>query len=78
MGTPVIAFNAPGGTKDIVKDGQNGFLVENEVEFLSILNDIRKLKTINNEEVKLSVIDKFNSKKIVNQYEELLNMILSV
>ena len=77
VGTPVIAFNAPGGTRDIVKDSQNGFLVENEFEFLSVLNDIYKLKSINNDEVRLSVIDKFNSEKIINQYEALLNKVLT-
>lgn len=77
VGTPVIAFNAPGGTRDIVKDSQNGFLVENEFEFLSVLNDIDKLKSINNDEVRLSVIDKFNSEKIINQYEALLNKVLT-
>lgn len=73
VGTPVIAFNAPGGTKDIVINGENGFLVENENDFSSLLNNLERLKSIDRNKVKLSVINKFNSEKILSQYEELLN-----
>ena len=73
VGTPVIAFNAPGGTKDIVINGENGFLVENENDFSSLLNNLERLKSIDPNKVKLSVINKFNSEKILSQYEELLN-----
>jgi glycosyltransferase involved in cell wall biosynthesis len=27
-GLPVVAYNCPGGTREIIKDGLNGFLVE--------------------------------------------------
>lgn len=73
VGTPVIAFNAPGGTKDIVINGENGFLVENENDFSSLLNNLERLKSIDRNKVMLSVINKFNSEKILSQYEELLN-----
>jgi len=73
VGTPVIAFNAPGGTKDIVINGENGFLVENENDFSSLLNNLERLKAIDRNMVKLSVINKFSSEKILSQYEELLN-----
>lgn len=75
VGTPVIAFKAPGGTKEIVLNGINGFLVEDVSEFVSVLNDINKLKLISRIEVRNSVMDKFNSKKILNQYEKLFNQI---
>lgn len=73
VGTPVIAFNCPGGTKEIVENGFNGFLVEDEVEFISILNNIDKLKSIKKDDVKSSVYDKFNSERIINKYETLFN-----
>lgn len=73
VGTPVIAFNVPGGTKEIVVNGLNGFLVENEEEFISVLNNIELLKTIDVSLVSESVIKKFNSKAIVKQYEMLFS-----
>jgi len=72
VGTPVIAFKAPGGTKDIVVNGVNGFLVDDASDFESLLNDIDKLRSINPQEVVLSVTDKFHSGKIIKQYEELI------
>lgn len=68
VGTPVIAFNAPGGTKEIVENNINGFLVENEEEFLKRLNNFKEL---NPEHVRASVDKKFNKKVILKQYEDL-------
>lgn len=70
-GIPVIAFNAPGGTKDIVINGLNGFLVETQEEFVSILNNVDLLKSIDVSFVSESVIKKFNSRDIVKKYEKL-------
>lgn len=78
VGTPVIAFNAPGGTKEIVKNGINGFLVESELDFYSVLNNTDQLKSINRNDVKSSVMNKFNSENIINQYKELFDKILKV
>jgi len=75
VGTPVIAFKAPGGTKEIVINGINGFLVNDELDFISVLNDLNKLKSINRNEVRKSVMDKFDPEKILNQYEKLFNQI---
>jgi glycosyltransferase involved in cell wall biosynthesis len=74
VGVPVIAFNAPGGTKEIVVDGVNGFLVNNEEEFLEKLKDKRDWdpKTI-----KESVYRKFNKNKIITDYEKLFVEILN-
>lgn len=77
VGTPVIAFDAPGGTKDIVTQGLNGFLAENEAEFASILKNIDQLKLIKSDSVKQSVISKFNSDAIIKQYVALFNNVLS-
>lgn len=72
VGVPVIAFKAPGGTKDIVVDGLNGYLVNSEDEFITVLNDIDKLRALNSKEVMDSVHDKFNATRIIKQYENLL------
>lgn len=68
VGTPVIAFDVPGGTKEIVVDGINGFLVDNETELLERLQDNRQW---NPDEVCESVYKKFNREKILKQYETL-------
>lgn len=68
VGVPVIAFNSPGGTKEIVENEVNGFLVEDEVEFLQKLYDRREWHP---EKVRESVYRKFNENKIIGDYEKL-------
>ena len=70
VGTPVIAFNVPGGTKEIVENGVNGFLVDNEKEFLERLNEQRVFKP---KVVRASVTKKFNQEKILGEYEKLFS-----
>ena len=69
VGTPVLAFNVPGGTREIVENEVNGFLVENEIEFLQKLFDNR---IWNPKEIRESVYKKFNESKIIKQYEDLI------
>ncbi len=73
VGTPVIAFNAPGGTKEIVTDGVNGFLVNDEETYIKRLNETREW---NPKVVSDSVYQKFNKEKILKQYETLFFDIL--
>lgn len=73
VGTPVIAFNAPGGTKEIIEDGVNGFLVDTQEDFVKKVSNVRKWdpKIIHE-----SVYRKFNKEKILSQYEDLFISIL--
>lgn len=72
VGTPVIAFNAPGGTKEIVENGVNGFLVEDEKEFVATIKNLQKLKSIHSPEIIAnSVLNKFNATKILESYSAL-------
>lgn len=68
VGTPVIAFNAPGGTKEIINNGVNGYIVENQEEFLEKLNEN---KTWDPNIIRDSVYKKFNSEKILKEYEDI-------
>ncbi|MFC0605715.1 glycosyltransferase [Winogradskyella pulchriflava] len=68
VGVPVVAFNAPGGTKEIVTNGVNGFLVENEDEFLEKLQDDRDWDP---KAISSYVNKKFNKEKIIGDYEQL-------
>lgn len=73
MNTPVVAFDCPGGTNEIIKDGLNGYLVNNQ--------DIEDLK----KKISILLINKFNDKilkksiqnnqteNVFKQYEKLIN-----
>ncbi len=73
VGTPVIAFNVPGGTKEIVEDGINGFLVDDEATYIQRLSDNREW---NPKDIRESVYLKFNKEKIIKEYEQLFLDIL--
>ncbi len=73
VGTPVMAFRAPGGLNEIIEDGVNGFLVNDENEFLERLNDNRIWDP---EVIRESVIKKFSKEKILKQYEDLFQEVL--
>ena len=68
VGVPVIAFRCPGGTKDVIQNDLNGFLVSSQVEFESLLVDLKKKKIINKDLIIDSVMDKFDSKFIIEKY----------
>jgi glycosyltransferase involved in cell wall biosynthesis len=71
VGTPVLAFAAPGGTKEIIKVGVNGFILENESDFVEHLNQLDKINLDANQ-IKTHVTDLFDSPKIIKKFEELL------
>ena len=68
VGTPVLAFNAPGGTKEIIIHEENGYLVETEEEYEFYLNNRLNLSPKN---IRDSVANRFNKRKIITQYETL-------
>lgn len=71
VGTPVIAFNAPGGINEIVEEGINGFVIDNEDELEKRIDQIINSKSFTPEQVSKSVFKKYHSTKIVSQYEKL-------
>ena len=73
VGTPVIAFNVPGGTKEIIQNGINGYMVDSENEYL---NKIQSYSKLNPEMVSQSVLKKFNKTIILKKYEDLFKNIL--
>jgi glycosyltransferase involved in cell wall biosynthesis len=71
VGTPVIAFNAPGGINEIIENKTNGFIVENEIEFLNAIKFVLDSNNFNPEIVSHSVFKKYNSNIIIKKYEAL-------
>lgn len=69
VGTPTLAFDVPGGTKEIIEPGINGFLVADEQEYLTLLQADHHWKR---SEVSRSVLLKFGSQTVLDQYENLL------
>jgi len=71
VGTPVIAFKCPGGTREIIQEKVNGYLVNNEDEFKKLLINLNDLPFLNSDIVKESVFSKFSSSKIISEYQKL-------
>jgi glycosyltransferase involved in cell wall biosynthesis len=71
VGTPVVALNAPGGTKEIIENNVNGYLAENEDDFLFKIETALLKKDWNSEVIRESVIKKFNQNLIISNYETL-------
>lgn len=70
VGTPVLAFNVPGGTKEIIMHEVNGYLADTEEEYLYYLNNMKSFNPVN---VRATVEKKFSKKKILEQYESLFD-----
>lgn len=73
VGTPVIAFDAPGGTKEIVENGVSGFIVKNHTDFTKLLANKSLLLSSNSDKVSTYILNKFNSSKITGEYELLFD-----
>lgn len=72
-GTPVVAFKCPGGTREIIEDGINGFLVECEDSRLLMDRIIEASShTWSNKEIIQLMISKYTAEKIIKKYEDVI------
>lgn len=71
VGTPVLAFNSPGGTKEIILNGVSGHLINTEKEWQNKLNNIGDLIKIEPKIISEHVKSKFSKDVILNQYAQL-------
>ena len=76
VGTPVLAFRAPGGTKEIIIEDVNGFIVDSDIDFIKKLNYILHEKKWIPQVVSQSVITKYNKKIILKKYEILFESLM--
>jgi len=71
VGTPILAFDAPGGINEIIYPGINGIIVNNVEEFIQALEQINSSYNFNPNEVSASVNTRYNAKSILKKYEDL-------
>lgn len=63
-GTPVIAIKR-GSMPELIKDGETGFLVQNEEEFIERINDVKKIERL---ACRRWVEEKFTVERMVDDY----------
>ena len=71
VGIPAIAFEAPGGTKEIIINSINGFIVKDIDELVSLINRGDLNVRFDRKKIVLSVESRFSANTIVNKYENL-------
>jgi glycosyltransferase involved in cell wall biosynthesis len=71
-GTPVIAFNR-GSMPELIKHGENGFLVSGRQE---AIEHVDRLRTIKRAGCRQTVEDRFTADRMVEQYGEIYSLIL--
>lgn len=76
LGTPVIAFKAPGGTNEVISNNINGFIALNNDEYRDYIKFAIN-KTWDRKTISDSVMKKFDSLFILSKYESLFINILN-
>ncbi|RTE53803.1 glycosyltransferase [Arenibacter aquaticus] len=72
VGTPVLAFEAPGGIDEIIEEGVNGYIAHSIEDYVNKIELLSKsLKVLKPRQVSNSVLSKYSSEKILSQYENL-------
>ncbi|MEZ4802634.1 MAG: glycosyltransferase [Gelidibacter sp.] len=75
VGTPALAYKAPGGTNEILENGINGFMATDDTDFVNYLNIIQSDTIFETSVVSNSTHKKFDKKHIIKKYE---NVFLNV
>ena len=73
VGTPVLAYDVPGGTKEIIRDNFNGYLVKHDNHFIQFLNDFPSKKiNFNRKKMSDDILKRFGENLILNKYKDFL------
>lgn len=76
IGLPIVAFNAPGGLNEIVEEGFNGYIANNEAQFLELIRMSVNKKNWDHNAISKQTQFKYGSKTIVKKYENLLKSLI--
>ncbi|HZW63239.1 MAG TPA: glycosyltransferase [Flavobacteriaceae bacterium] len=71
VGTPIVAFDAPGGLNEIIEHGKNGFIAKNEQEFINHLENLNESFSFTPAVVSEVVKSKFDTVAILKKYQDL-------
>ncbi|MBU2996739.1 glycosyltransferase [Cellulophaga baltica] len=77
VGTPVIAFNAPGGINEIIQKGINGYIANTKDDFFKFLKETLAKNNFEKNKVRDSVVSRYGEEKILKQYEELFSELIA-
>ena len=77
VGTPVVAFEVPGGTREIIQEDINGFMVNSDQDFIDKLDYIVNKKKWDPEIVHDSVMSRFNKERSLKKYEDLFERLIN-
>ncbi len=76
-GVPVVAFSSAEGARELIKNGYNGYLINNRNEFemadkiVELLNDKEKLQKMGQNAYK--VAQKYTKEEVIKTWEQLLD-----
>ncbi|MEA2111203.1 MAG: glycosyltransferase [Campylobacterota bacterium] len=75
-GLPVVAFNSPGGTAEIINDKINGFLVQDgDIELLATTIHLASKFPFEKQLIKNTIITSYNIDKVIKEYEDIFQTI---
>ena len=75
FGVPCIIFEAPGGHKEMISEGMNGFIISNENN-AEVVIEKTTLHDWDRVEIQSDVLSRFGSKIIIKQYDRLFQNII--
>lgn len=79
LGVPVLAFNSPGGMREIIEEGVNGWLVENgNIELLAKAIDKAMTIKLKRTEIARVTREKYGIARIMPQYTQAINNVLKM